>query len=140
MPEFKDILKAFRLRAGFGLREFAERIGEHPSNYAGMESGQRKAPQAQRKLRRMADELALEEGGRDWDAFFIAAGRNSTLPPNMEHLLERPMIPLLLRTVDELQLSEDELRKLVEHLRKKHGAKGRASYRSSHLHAKRARA
>ncbi len=90
MPEFKDILKAFRLRASFGLREFAERIGEHPSNYAGVESGQRKPPQTKEKLRRIADELALEEGTQDWDAFFIAAGRNSALPPNMEHLLDAP--------------------------------------------------
>lgn len=127
MPEFKDILKAFRLRAGFGLREFAERIGEHASNYAGIESGLRKPPQSTEKLRRFAEELALEEGSRDWDTFFITAGRKGALPPNMEHLLERPMIPVLLRTVDELQLSEEELRKLVQHLRKKHGAKGRAS-------------
>jgi len=98
--DFKRLLKSYRLRAQYGLRQFAELIGEPPSNYAGVESGKRPSWRSLEKLRRVADALALEEGSRDWDAFFIAAREHGTLPPDMEHLLERPMIPVLLRTVD----------------------------------------
>ena len=51
------------------------------------------------------------------------SGEKPWVPPGMEHLLERPMIPVLLRTVDELRLSEDDLRKLVDELYKNRGGK-----------------
>lgn len=121
MPvDFKSFLKALRLRAGYGLREFAEMIGDAPPNYAGVESGDRKPWRDPEKLRRVAEALGLEEGSPDWDTLFVSARRKGSLPPDMEQLLDRPMIPLLLRTVDELQLSDGDLRRLVEKLRKSH--------------------
>jgi transcriptional regulator with XRE-family HTH domain len=116
--EFKTLLKLFRLRAGYGLREFAELLGESPGNYHGVESGKRAPWRSAEKLRRVADALALEEGSRDWDAFFVAARENGALPPDMEHLLEKPGVLMVLRTIDELRLTEAELRALVEHLHK----------------------
>lgn len=116
--DFKSLLKFHRLRAGYGLRQFAELIGESPPNYAGVESGRREPWRSKDKLRSIAKTLALREGTQDWDTFFIAAANGLSLPPGMEHLLERPMIPVLLRTVDELKLSEDELRSLVQELQK----------------------
>lgn len=118
--DFKALLKSYRLRANYGLRQFAEMIGESPSNYAGVESGDRAPWRSAEKLRKVADGLGLVEGSHDWDAYFISARQNSALPPDLEHMLDLPMIPVLLRTVDELQLSEDELRKLVARLRKQH--------------------
>ncbi len=125
--DFKSVLKAFRLRAGFGLRQFAEIIGESPSNYSGVESGMRSPWRSVAKLRAVADALALEQGSRDWDTYFIAARDEGVLPPDMSHMLDRPMIPVLLRTVDELQLSEGQLRKLVDQIRKKHKGVSHAS-------------
>lgn len=125
MPRnFGQLLKSFRLRANFGLRQFAELIGESPSNYANVESGQRNPWRSVEKLQLIANVLGLEDGSQDWDSYFIAARDNCALPPDMEHLLDRPLIPVLLRTVDELQLSEDTLRALIEHIRREHGANG----------------
>ncbi len=73
--DFKAILKAFRLRAGFGLREFAELIGDAPSNYVNIESGKRKPWKSLEKLRSVAEALALREGSQDWDAFIVTAAR-----------------------------------------------------------------
>lgn len=112
--DFKKLLKAFRLRAGFGLRRFAEFVGESPSNYAGVESGQRPPWRTVEKLRRVADALGLREGTTDWDVFFLAAKKCVGLPPDVEHILERPLIPALLRTVDSMRLSDEELRALIE--------------------------
>ena len=124
MPvDFKALLKSFRLRAGYGLREFAEMIGDAPSNYAGVESGGRAAWRPIEKLRKVAESLGLREGSEDWDIFFISARKNGALPPDMEQLLERPMIPVLLRTVKELKLSDNDLRKLVSELQKRGGVK-----------------
>jgi hypothetical protein len=118
--QFKALLKAFRLRAGYGLREFAELIGESPSNYVGRETGKLGPWRQQEKLRKVADHLALREGTEDWDAFFIAAGQNHvSLPPDLEEQIARPFFPQLLRTV--AKLSEEELRQFVNDLREKKG-------------------
>lgn len=131
MPrDFKAILKAFRLRQGFGLREFAELIGESPSNYAGVESGNRQPWRSLEKLQAVARSLSIEQGTADWDAFFISARDEGVLPPDLSPMLERPMIPVLLRTVDELQLTDDELRGLVESIRKSHGGSSAATRRT----------
>jgi len=122
MPkQFKDILRAFRFRAGKGLREFAELIGDAPSNYASIESGKRSPWRNMEKLRKVADALGIEEGSADWDAFFVAAQKNLALPPDVAHLAERKMVPVLLRTVDDLRLSEEQLSQLVDYLRKTYG-------------------
>jgi transcriptional regulator with XRE-family HTH domain len=118
--QFNTLLKALRLKAGYGLREFAEMIGESPSNYVGRESGALKPWRQAEKLRKVAEGLALREGTEDWDAFFIAAGQDRvSLPPTLETQIERPFFPALLRTIKEL--SEDELRDFVNDLRKKKG-------------------
>lgn len=124
MPrDFKTLLKSYRLRAGFGLRRFAELIGEQPGNYAGVESGQRKPWRSEDKLRQVANALGLEIGSTDWDAFFIAAGQSKTLAPDLQPLLDRPWVPVLLRTVNDLRLTDDELRDLVQYLNKHHKGK-----------------
>ena len=116
--DFKSLIKFHRLRAGYGLRQFAELVGESAPNYAGVEAGRREPWRSKDKLRTIAKALALREGTTEWDTFFIAAADGCAVPPGMEHLLERPMIPVLLRTVDELKLSEDDLRQLVDELYK----------------------
>jgi hypothetical protein len=118
--QFNKLLKAFRLRAGYGLREFAELIGESPSNYVGRETGMLPPWRQQEKLRKVADHLALREGTDDWDAFFLAAGQGKvSLPPDLQEQVQRPFFPQLLRTVE--KLSEDELREFVNDLRQRKG-------------------
>lgn len=110
--EFKVLLKHLRLRANYGLRRFAELVSESPSNYAGVESGQRAPWRSPEKLRKVAEALALREGSEDWDAFFTAAKGYVGLPPDVEEILEQPYIPALLRKAKDL--TADELRRLVE--------------------------
>lgn len=117
--KFSALLKSYRLRAQYGLRQFAELIGDAPSNYANRESGKRNPWRDSDKLRSVAQVLGLREGSQDWDAFFFAACDPTSLPVDMRRILGRPPIPRLLRTVDELQLTDEQLRELVEDMRKK---------------------
>ncbi len=122
MPaKFSDLLKSYRLRAGYGLRQFAELIGDASGNYAHRESGKRGAWTDAEKLRSVASALGLRDGSVDWYAFFTAALGPGRLPPDIEHMTDKPAIPMLMRTIDELQLTDDELLKLVEDLRKSKG-------------------
>jgi hypothetical protein len=84
------------------------------------------------KLRKVAGALALEEGSESWDRFFLAARRDDALPPDLDRLLSRQLNVSLLRTVDEMQLSDEELAALVEQLRSRRidDAKQRARRRS----------
>ena len=117
--KFGPLLKRFRQHAGYGLRQFAEMVGDAPSNYAGVEAGNRAPWRAQEKLRRVAEALGLDERSPEWDTFFLCAGKNTAIPPDLEHVLAKPGVPMFLRTVDELRLTEDDLRKLAESLRRK---------------------
>jgi hypothetical protein len=92
-------------------------VNESPSNYHAVESGRRSPWGSVEKLRAVADALALEEGSNEWDEFFVAARKN--VPPNMEHLLEKPGVLAMLRTVDELRLTDRELRDAIQYLRER---------------------
>lgn len=118
---FAALLKSYRLRASYGLRQFAEMVGDSSANYANREAGKRGPWKDNQKLRLVAETLGLREGSQDWNAFFIAARGPGVLPPDTEHLLSRPMIPVLLRTVDELKLSEEDLRELIDSLKREKG-------------------
>jgi transcriptional regulator with XRE-family HTH domain len=117
--DFGQLLRNWRLEAGLGLRQFAKVIGELPSNLSAVETGARAPWRAMEKLRRVAGALAVDEGSAKWDRFFLAARRVDTLPPDIDRLLERQLNVSLLRTVDEMQLSDEELSSLVEDLRTK---------------------
>jgi transcriptional regulator with XRE-family HTH domain len=117
--DFKSLLRAHRLYVGYGLRAFAELIGDAPSNYAAVESGARSPWRSEEKLRAAAKFLMLEENSKDWREFFDAARVSGALPLDMQDLFDRPMALQLMRTVDERRLSEEELRAVVEYIRRK---------------------
>jgi transcriptional regulator with XRE-family HTH domain len=117
--DFGQLLRTWRLDAGYGLRQFAKVISELPSNLSAVETGARQPWRSIEKLRTVAGALAICEGSERWDRFFLAARRDNALPPDIDRLLARQLNVALLRTVDEMQLSDDELMALVENLRRK---------------------
>ncbi len=116
--DFGQLLRQWRLGAGYGLRRFAKVIGELPSNLSGVETGARAPWRQMEKLRKVAEALAFKEGSPSWDRFFIAARREDALPLDIDRLLSRQLNLVALRTIDEMQLTDDELTALVENLRK----------------------
>jgi transcriptional regulator with XRE-family HTH domain len=111
--KFGALLRELRLKAGFGLRKFAEMIGESPSNLSAIETGARSPWQNPIKLKRIANALSLKEFGELWDRFFLSAGRFDGL----EDVLGEEWVPAMLRSCKESGMSEAELRKLAEDIR-----------------------
>src|SRR2546422_42370 len=111
--EFGILLKELRLQVGFGLRKFAQIIGMPASNLCDIEHGRRNPPSEPEKLREIAEALGLVEGSPGWEQFFNAARRPDGLPPDVSHLAGRKLVPALLRTIDNRQLSDEDIAQLI---------------------------
>jgi transcriptional regulator with XRE-family HTH domain len=118
---FGQLLKELRLRAGFGLRRFAEMIDMKASNLSAIEHGRRNPPTDPDKLREIGAALGLVEGSADWSRFFDAARGAEALPADVRHMAGRKLIPTLLRTIDNHQVSDEELARLIQEIEGAHG-------------------
>jgi len=118
---FGKLLKRFRLRAGIGLRRFAEMIEVEPSNLSALEHGRRSPPAEPERLRAIADTVGLVEGSADWEAFFNAARKPGELPADVRQLADRKLVPTLLRTIDNQQLTDHQIALLIDEIDKGHG-------------------
>lgn len=116
MDKFGPFLTLLRTRAGIGLRTFAEMADLQPSNLCDLEHGRRRPTQDAAKLLEMASLLGLVEGTPDWGKFFDLAREADQLPADVRHMAQQPLIPVLLRTIDNRQLSEEELNNLIQHV------------------------
>ena len=109
---FGIFLKKLRLRAGYGLRRFADLIEIPASNLCDIEHGRRGMPKAH--LEPTAEVLALEQGSSDWEKFFELARKSGELPADVQEITHRQLIPALLRTIDNVQLSDKDIKKLIK--------------------------
>lgn len=119
--EFGSLLKKFRLRAGFGLRKFAQIIDMPAPNLCDIEHDRRKAPSEPERLREIAEALGLTEGTPDWEQFFDAASGGEELPLDVRHLAGRKLVPALLRTIDNRQMSDEEIAQLIAEIKERQG-------------------
>lgn len=110
--KFSSLVKKWRLKSGIGLRRFAELVEMFPSNWAAIEAGRRPLPSE--RARDVADALGLVEDSPEWDEFFDAAKEPGDFPADVGHLAKRRLIPALLRTIDNRNLSDDEIQRLIE--------------------------
>jgi transcriptional regulator with XRE-family HTH domain len=117
MPEtFGAFLRAQRIRAGYGLRTFAEKAGMQASNLSNVEHSRITPPQDRATLDGFAELLGLsdEERARLFD--LAVAGRDR-LPADVATFAARTDgIPVLLRTIENRGLSRAELEKLTKYV------------------------
>ena len=119
---FGETLKRLRLSAGIGLRKFAEMVDTKPSNLSAIEHGRRGAPTDSAKLEEMAETLGLSRDSDGWDGFFDAARRErGGLPADVRHMADRRLVPTLLRTIDNKQLTEEQVADLIDDIKKGQG-------------------
>lgn len=108
---FGDCLKESRLKAGFGLRRFASLIEMKASNLCDIEHNRRSMPKEH--LEPTAEALGLEQGSSEWNRFFELARKADELPADVEKVVRRRFVPALLRTIDNAQLSDKDIKKLI---------------------------
>lgn len=113
---FGEYLRAQRLRAGFGLRAFAEAAGLQPSNLSNLEHGRIVPPQDKAILEGLAELLGLSDDDRA-RLFDLAVAGRERLPADVAAFAARtPGIPVLLRTIENRGLKRTELEKLTEYV------------------------
>ncbi|MFQ5881772.1 MAG: helix-turn-helix domain-containing protein [Candidatus Methylomirabilales bacterium] len=117
--KFGEYLRHSRLKAGYGLRSFAEAIEMQPSNLSNIEHGRIPPPQHPVILDRIADALGLTEGSEERRRLFdlAVAHKKGALPPDVTEFVRRtPGIPVLLRTIEDKRLSRKDLEKLATYI------------------------
>ena len=115
---FGEFLRSHRLKAGFGLRAFAEAAGLQPSNLSNIEHGRIAPPQDREILNRIADLLNLSEESPERATLFdLAVKGRDRLPADIAAFAARtPGIPVLLRTIENRGLSQEELAQLTKYV------------------------
>ena len=109
---FGSFLKELRLKAGFGLRRFANLIEMKASNLCDIEHNRRSMPKEY--MEPVAEALGLEKGTADWEKFFELACRSDELPADVQRIAQRRLIPALLRTIDNVKLSDHDIENLID--------------------------
>lgn len=111
---FGSYLKQLRLNAGFGLRRFANLIEMKASNLCDIEHNRRSMPKEY--LEPVAEALGLEKNSSDWEKFFELARKSDELPADVVRVARRRFIPALLRTIDNVQLSDADIKQLINEI------------------------
>jgi len=111
---FGTLLRELRLRAGFGLRRFASMIEIKPSNLCDIEYGRRSMPEEY--LEPVATALGLEKGSDEWNNFFQLACKEKDVPADVRNIVQRKLVPALLRTIDNVQLTDQQIQDLINDL------------------------
>lgn len=114
MSKFGKMLRDLR-EESFGLREFADLVGVKASNLSDVENGKKKPHFTKEVLHEMAAHLELVEHTPKWYEFFDAAQRE-VVPGDVAQFIEEheDSVTSLLRTVDKVQLNEQQIRELDE--------------------------
>ncbi len=119
MKTFGSIFKKLRSNTGLSLRKYCEKYELDAAQISRMERGLLAAPKDKVKLEFYAKTLALKENSKDWKDFFdFASVSNKSVIDTIksEALIEK--LPIFLRTIDNKNLDEETLDKLLELIRK----------------------
>lgn len=119
MGMFGDMVRKRRKELRLGLRDAAERAEIDPGNLSKIERGRLKPPQDQHLLNRIARALEYDLDGREAEQLRDTAfAENGLVPPDIlqgEAVASR--LPLLLRSINNKQLDEEQLDRLIEKIR-----------------------
>jgi len=109
---FGDFLSEKLIEKCITLRELSRRTGIDASNLSKLERGIFSPPKKRETLESIAAglELSSAEATELYDRADTAGGQ---FPGELSHIKENPAIPLLLRAVDNKQLTEEKIHELV---------------------------
>ncbi len=117
---FHEFLRILRQSKEIGMREFAHKIGMDVGNYSRIERGIIAPPQKETVLKKIAKALELNN---DDTKKLIALGNLAVgrIPSEIaENMREYEYLPVLLRTIANKQLTDEQLRELTERINKEY--------------------
>lgn len=115
---FGDYLRGIRVQRGISMRTLAKELNMDVGNLSKIENGKMKPPMKEQFVDDISDILKLskEEKERLID---ISSHESGEYPRDIKEMLkEHNYIPVLLRTISNKKLSDEEIRKLTEKLNK----------------------
>ena len=114
---FGEYFKEKRIELRKTLREFCREHNLDPGNISKLERGRLPAPQNEEKLREYARYLQLNSA--EWETFRdLASVSSGRIPEDLTDAEVAKRLPLLFRAVRDKDISESDLRELVELIRK----------------------
>jgi transcriptional regulator with XRE-family HTH domain len=117
---FAQLFKALRKQKRITLRAFCDKAEADPGNISRMERGAMPPPQDRDILIRYANALEIYQGSDDWYLFFdLAAADRGIIPKDImedEELVQQ--LPAFFRTLRGQKPTEDDLRRVVEKIKK----------------------
>lgn len=121
---FGGFVKSIRLNGNIIARDAALNASMLPSNFSKLEHGALAPPRDPGKQKRLAAAIGIQPGTDSANRFFDLAGKatRSTPVDLAEIISEDDARPLLLRTIGNKRLSEEEIKKLIEIVRGMQGA------------------
>ena len=120
--KFGTYLRSLRLAKGYGLRSFARQVGLQPSNLSLIESSRQAPPRNNRVLARIAEALNLTEDSRGWTKLFELAASPGEIASDVRIYLSDidavQELPIMARAIKTQKLTKEQIRRLIEDLRK----------------------
>lgn len=117
---FGELFKSLRIESRQTLRRFCLENKFDPGNISKLERGRLSPPQSREKLAEYARALGLEEGSDGWFEFYDqAAACAGQIPKEIlddEELVGK--LPLIFRTLRGEKLTEEQLKDLMETIRR----------------------
>jgi transcriptional regulator with XRE-family HTH domain len=117
---FAELFKTLRKEQRITLRAFCDSAEADPGNISRMERGGMPPPQDRDILTRYAQALKIPQGSDDWYLFFdLAAADRGIIPKDImedEELVKQ--LPAFFRTLRGQKPTEEELRKVLEKIKK----------------------
>jgi transcriptional regulator with XRE-family HTH domain len=117
---FAAFFQSLRKQHRITLRGFCEAAGADPGNISRMERRMIPPPQDREILSRYAKALNITEGGDEWYLFFdLAAADRGIIPQDIMDDAELVKeLPAFFRTLRGQKPTEQEMRKVIEKIRK----------------------
>ena len=117
---FGKFFKEKRRKLGLSLRKFCRINGKDPGNISKLERGLLSPPQTRAKRLEYTEALGIKENTDDWLTFCdLAATSVGKIPQDIasdEEVLRA--LPVLFRSIRRRSLEEEDLKKLVESVRR----------------------
>jgi len=120
---FGEFFKLLRIKRGLTLRQFCEEGDFDPGNISKLERDLMPAPQSLDKLKAFAKVLGLKSGTSNYQEFLdlATASNKSFVVKNItnQELLNR--LPVLFRTLDKKDLTEEKLERIIKMIKEESG-------------------